>query len=121
MINKTALASILAFVITVPAFNIADARTAYDGSWSLSVVTQSGDCAPTYQFQLQIIDGIVSYQGPANVRGRVSSDGAVSVSVTTEGQHASGSGKLSRNSGRGRWTGRSSSERCFGLWTAQRY
>jgi hypothetical protein len=70
MINNTALASILAFVITVSTINIADARTAYDGSWSLSIVTQSGDCAPTYQFQLQVIDGIVSYQGPANVRGQ---------------------------------------------------
>jgi hypothetical protein len=121
MIFKSLRTSILAFAITISAFNIADARTAYDGSWSLSIVTQSGDCAPTYQFQLQIIDGIVSYQGPANVRGRVSSGGAVSVSVSTESQQASGSGKLSGNSGRGRWTGRSSGDRCFGLWTAQRY
>lgn len=121
MIIKIVRASILASIVIVPAVNIADARTAYDGSWSLSIVTQSGDCAPTYQFQLQIIDGIVSYQGPANVRGRVSSGGAVSVSVSTEGQQASGSGKLSPNSGRGRWTGRSSGDRCSGSWTAQRY
>ena len=121
MISKIVRAGILTFIITVPASNIADARTPYDGSWSLSIVTQSGDCAPTYQFELQIIDGIVSYQGPANVRGRVSSGGEVSVSVSTERQQASGSGKLSRNSGRGRWTGRSSGERCSGSWTAQRH
>lgn len=121
MINKAVGACILAFIITVPTIGIADARTDYDGSWSLSVVTQSGDCAATYNFQLRIVDGIVSYQGPADVRGRVSPRGAVSVSVSTESQRASGSGTLSRNSGRGRWTGRSTNERCSGSWTAQRY
>lgn len=121
MISKVARASLLALVIAVPGFNIAAARTAFDGSWNLSIVTQSGDCAPTYYFQLEIIDGIVTYRGSAKVRGRVKSDGAVSVSVSTEDQQASGSGKLSRNLGRGRWTGRSSGTRCSGTWTAQRF
>jgi hypothetical protein len=121
MINKVICTSMIAFVISITAFSIAAARTDYDGSWSLNVVTQSGDCAPSYQIQLQIIDGVVTYQGPANVRGRVSSAGAVSVSVSTESQRASGSGKLSRNSGRGQWSGRSNTERCSGSWTAQRY
>ncbi len=113
--------TILALALAASAFNSASAGTAYDGSWSLSVVTQSGDCAPSYYFQLQVINGVVHYQGPAKVQGHVSSGGAVSVSVSTESQHASGSGKLSGNSGRGRWSGRSATERCSGSWTAQRY
>lgn len=113
--------SVLAFVIAVAVTGTAAARTPFDGSWSLSVVTQSGDCAPTYQFQIEIVDGIVTYQGAAKVRGRVRPDGTVSVTVSTEDAQASGSGKLSRNFGRGHWSGRSSTARCSGTWTAQRY
>jgi hypothetical protein len=120
MLNMFRL-SIVALFMAVPALNAPGAATAYDGSWSLSVVTQSGDCAPSYYFQLQIINGVVNYQGPARVHGRVSSGGAVSVSVSTEAQQATGTGKLSGNSGRGRWSGRSSTERCSGSWTAHRY
>ena len=121
MINKILCASILTSFVTAPAFNVAHARTVYDGTWNLYVETQSGDCTPAYQFQVEVVDGIISYQGPASVQGRVSSDGAVSVSVSTETQRGSGSGKLTRGSGRGRWSGSSSTQRCSGSWTAQRY
>ena len=121
MINKVLGTTMLICVVITSASNVADARTDYDGTWSLFVETQSGDCAPTYEFEVQIIDGVVSYQGPANVRGRVSPGGAVSVSVSTEAQYGSGSGKLTRGSGRGHWSGRSTTQRCTGSWTAQRY
>jgi hypothetical protein len=121
MISKIVCATILTFVITVLAFNIAIARTDYDGSWSISIVTENGDCNRTYQFDVQIIDGSVRYQGPASVSGRVLSGGGVSVTASTEGQRASGSGNLSRASGRGRWTGRSDTSRCSGSWSARRY
>jgi hypothetical protein len=121
MIGNVARTSLLAFVIAISAVTGAAARSAFDGSWGLSVVTQNGDCAPSYHFQLEIVDGVVSYHGPATVRGRVKSDGTVSVTVSTEGQRASGSGKLSRSYGRGRWSGRSSGARCSGTWSAQRY
>ena len=120
MILKSVRTCILALATTILAFNIADARTPYDGSWSVSITTHSGDCVPTYQFQLQIINGIVSYRGPANVHGRISVGGAVNVSVSTESQQATGFGKLSGRSGSGRWTGRSSTNRCSGSWFAQR-
>ena len=119
-VRKIARASILAFAITVPSVNSAVASTAYDGRWSISVATESGDCGATYQFEIGVIEGTVSYQGPANVSGRVSAGGDVSVSISTQTQRASGSGKLSRTTGRGRWTGRSDTSRCSGSWTAQR-
>ena len=77
MINKILCATILTSFVTA---NVGHARTDYDGTWNLYVETQSGDCAPTYQFQIEVVDGIISYQGPASVQGRVSSGGAVSVS-----------------------------------------
>jgi hypothetical protein len=122
MIGKIVRASTLAFVITAPALNMTAASTVYDGSWSLSVVTNRGSCAPSYQFEIQIRNGVINYQGPASVNGRVSSGGEVRVSVSSEGNRASGSGKLSRTSGRGTWSGRSttSGEACSGHWSAHR-
>jgi hypothetical protein len=40
--------------------------------------------------------------------------------VAVQDKFASGSGRLSRTSGRGRWTGRSGQASCSGDWTAQR-
>jgi hypothetical protein len=121
MISDIARSSLLAIVVAVPAFTTMASAAPFDGSWNLTVTTQSGDCAPTYQFQLQIIDGAVTHQGPGDVRGRVRPDGSVSVTVRTQDQQASGSGRLSRNSGTGRWSGRSSTARCAGTWRAQRF
>jgi hypothetical protein len=119
MIGKIARAGILAFVIVAPALDTAAAGTAYDGSWSLSIVTQRGAC-DTYNFQVQIHNGIVSHPNLVKLRGRVSSGGGVRVSVSAGGKHASGSGRLSRTSGRGHWSGHSGGDRCSGSWTAQR-
>lgn len=121
MISKIARACILAFVITAPAFDIADARTAYDGSWSLAILTQRGACDASYQFQVQINNGNVTSPGLNKFRGRVSSGGGVRVSVTAGDRVASGSGRLTPTSGSGRWSGSSGSDRCSGDWTAQRY
>jgi hypothetical protein len=122
-IGKIVRASTLTFVFTTPlVVNMTAASTIYDGSWSLSVVTNRGSCAPTYQFEVQISNGVINYQGPASVNGRVSSGGEVRVSVSSEDNRASGSGKLSRTSGRGTWSGRSttSGEACSGHWSARR-
>ena len=121
MIGRIARASILALVITAPAVDIAAARSAYDGSWSLSIVTERGACDRSYNFGVDITDGIVSHPNLVRLRGRVSRGGAVRVSVSVQDKHASGWGRLSRSSGHGRWSGYSGSERCSGHWTAQRY
>jgi hypothetical protein len=119
MISKIARASILAFVIAAPAVDMAAAGTAYDGSWSLTIVTQRGAC-DTYNFRVQIHNGVVSHPNLVRLRGRVSSGGSVRVSVAAGDKTASGSGRLTRTSGRGNWTGRSGSDRCSGSWTAYR-
>lgn len=121
MIAKIARAGILGFVVAVAGSGIAAAGTAYDGTWNLSIVTERGSCDRTYYFQVQVANGIVSHPNLVRFRGRVSSGGFARLSVSVMDKHASGSGKLTRDAGRGRWTGRSGADRCFGHWTAQKY
>lgn len=121
MISKIARAGILAFAIAVPAFDTAAATSAYDGPWSLSIVTQRGDCDRTYHFNVQITNGIVTSPGLNKFRGRVSSGGRVRVSVSAGDKYAAGSGRLSRTAGRGSWAGHSGNARCSGYWTVQRF
>jgi hypothetical protein len=120
MISRIVRAGMLAVVIAAPAAGPANSATVYDGAWSLSIVTERGACDRTYYFQVQIANGIVSHPNLVKFRGRVSSGGGVRVSVSVMDKHAVGSGKLSRTAGRGRWAGRSGSDRCSGYWTAQR-
>ena len=39
----------------------AHARSAYDGSWVLAFVTQRGACDPTYNFTVNVSNGIVTH------------------------------------------------------------
>jgi hypothetical protein len=119
MIGHIARASILAFVITVPTVGGVAASTPYDGSWSLSIVTQRGAC-DAYNFPVNITNGAVTFPGLVKASGRVTAKGGVRVFVAAGGKSASGSGTLSLGSGGGRWTGRSGDARCSGSWTARR-
>src|SRR5215475_7321861 len=100
--------------------SVAHARSAYDGSWDLVFVTQRGACDATYNFSVNINDGIVTHPNLVRFRGNVARSGAVRASVTVQDKYASGSGRLSGASGRGTWSGYSGSGRCSGYWTAQR-
>jgi len=103
---------------TAPA---ARARTAFDGNWSVLVVTNSGSCDRAYRYALHINDGRISYDDPSiAVSGRVTPRGYVHVTVSAGGQSASGSGHLSADSGEGRWNGHSSTSACSGYWQAER-
>jgi hypothetical protein len=119
MIGTIARASVLAFVVTASTASVASAATAYDGRWSLSIVTQRGACE-TYNFPVDIANGNVTFPGLVRASGRVSAKGAVRVAVAAGDKSASGAGSLSLGSGSGRWTGRSGNSRCSGTWTAQR-
>jgi hypothetical protein len=109
----------LAFALAALSAGHAVAGTIYDGAWSISIVTERGAC-DRYNFPAQITNGRVTFPGLVKANGRVSRNGAVRVFVSAMGKTASGTGKLSRSSGRGRWAGRSGEDRCSGIWTAQR-
>lgn len=112
--------------ITVPAFVLcmlasgASARTPYDGWWNLTFLTQRGACDPSYNFTVQIRNGVVSHPNLVKFTGRVYRGGAVRASVTVRDKRASGSGRLSRAAGQGRWAGYSGKARCAGSWRATR-
>jgi hypothetical protein len=67
---------------------------------------------------VSISNGVIS--GPAGVSGRVSGNGAVTVSVSSGGSSGNGSGKLHGNSGGGSWTGHGTRGPCSGRWSASR-
>ena len=94
---------------------------AYDGIWSVSVVTVYGDCDRGYRYPLRIVGGHVlkADDDPVYaVAGAVGRGGVIGVTVAGGGQSAIGYGRLSRNAGRGVW--RTSNGRCSGQWTAER-
>jgi hypothetical protein len=99
----------------------ASAQRGFDGQWSVLIVTEQGVCDRAYRYGVTIRGGNVFYDGGVvNFSGRVASNGAVRVRVTASGAAANGSGRLSRNAGRGSWSGQSGGNRCSGYWTAER-
>jgi hypothetical protein len=117
---KNLLTSAIAASCLVTFVSVAQARSAYDGSWGLLFVTQRGACDPTYNFSVNITDGVVTHPNLVKFTGHVARLGAVRASVTVHDKFASGSGRLSSSSGRGAWSGYSGGARCSGYWTAQR-
>jgi hypothetical protein len=95
----------------------------FDGNWNVLIVTSSGPCDRSYRFGLSIRNGDIFYNGsaPVNLNGRVSGNGSLRVHVSAGAQSANGAGRLSREHGRGQWSGTGSSGSCTGSWTAQRH
>ena len=96
------------------------AGTRFDGAWNLVFMTQRGNCDPTYNFTVDVVNGNISHPNILTFRGRVAPSGAVVASVRVGQKYASGSGRLSGVSGGGAWSGRSGGTRCAGTWAAQR-
>jgi hypothetical protein len=97
--------------------------SAFDGPWSVLILTQSGACDRSYRYGVEIRNGEVLNAGgaPVDLAGRVAPNGAVRVTVAAGGQEAHGAGRLSRTSGGGRWEGHGSAGTCAGIWQAERH
>ena len=113
----TAAAIAAAFVAAIPF--AAQAANPYDGAWTVTIFTQSGNCPSSLRYGVRVVRGRVfgddqSYQ----VNGAVAPNGATRVTVSEQGQSASGTGRLSGSAGAGRW--RTSTGQCAGQWTAAR-
>ena len=92
--------------------------SAYDGTWSVAIYTQRGDCG-SVRVAAQIVGGrVYSKDESYQANGAVGANGVIRVSVASGRLSASGSGRLSANSGAGRW--RSSRGECSGSWSASR-
>src|SRR3977135_4004746 len=108
--------------IYVAVAGTAFAHTIYDGDWSVLIVTNSGACGSAYRYGVQIADGKGIYRGggKGTKQGRVTQKGAVTVTVRSGGQRASGSGRLTKVRGGGVWKGQGMGSTCVGTWVADR-
>lgn len=90
----------------------------YDGTWSVLVMTQKGDCDPGYRYPIRISNGQLVNAGDSafTITGKVGDTGAITVTVSAGGKSATGIGRLAGNEGGGMWTGGA----CSGSWTAER-
>jgi len=129
MISPSIRAFAVAMALTAgticSASSTAHAQAQFNGNWSVVIYTRSGSCDPSYRYGLSIYNGVVSGGGGASFSGRVTRSGAVSVLVSSGGQSARGSGRLSvdrRGNGRGSgsWRGSGSQGNCSGSWAASR-
>ncbi len=108
--------TIMATAIITPTASFAVPR--YEGLWSVSIVTEKGDCDRGYRYPIRISNGLLANAGNSvfTITGRVGGTGAITVTVSGGGRSASGSGRLAGNAGVGSWNGGS----CSGSWTAER-
>jgi hypothetical protein len=90
----------------------------YDGLWSVSIVTEKGDCDRGYRYPIRISNGVLANAGgnPFTITGKVVQTGAITVTVSSGSKSATGSGRLAGDIGEGQWTG----GECSGSWTAER-
>lgn len=94
---------------------------AFDGIWSVEIITYYGDCNRGYRYPLRIWQGrvIKADDDPNyNVAGLVARNGAIGVTVSSGSQTATGTGWLRGKVGAGIW--HTSNGQCSGRWTAQR-
>jgi hypothetical protein len=109
-----ALAAAAATLVSTTGFAV----PAYDGLWSVSIVTEKGDCDPGYRYPIRISNGSLANASDTAfvITGKVASTGAIVVTVSAAGKSATGSGQLAGAEGGGMWTGGA----CSGSWTAER-
>src|SRR5438477_8862435 len=91
-----AFAALAILAATVPASAPASARSNFDGTWSVLIVTQKGTCDRAYRYPVKINNGSVGYAGEASftVCGSVGDKGEVTVTVARGSQSANGTGRM---------------------------
>jgi hypothetical protein len=120
---KSSIVSGALFTLVAASATVATTSTyavpVYDGLWSVSIVTEKGDCDRGYRYPIRIENGALANAGSVTaitINGKVQPTGAITVIVSAGSKSASGSGRLSGDLGEGRWTG----GECSGSWTAER-
>jgi hypothetical protein len=108
----------LALAVAVPASKPAEAVPSYDGLWSVVIVTKQGLCDASYRAALRIKNGHLANAGSGSftITGKVEKSGAVTVTVSSGPNSATGTGRLHGKSGGGSWSGGP----CAGVWQAEK-
>jgi hypothetical protein len=81
--NKRLIAKVIGCACLTLA-TAAEARTSYDGPWNLVFVTQQGSCDPTYNFSVNINDGVVTHPNLVKFSGYVGRKARESTSSSIE-------------------------------------
>ena len=120
---KTSILSGALFTLVAASATVATTSTyavpAYDGLWSVSIITEKGDCDRGYRYPIRIQNGSLANAGSVTaitINGKVQPTGAITVIVSSGSKSATGSGRLSGDIGEGHWSG----GECSGSWTAER-
>lgn len=92
---------------------------AYDGTWSIEVITTAGTCDRAYRYGVRIANGEASYPGSDfTIAGRVAANGAVRATISRGSTSANVVGRLGREGfGNGTWKADGG---CSGNWNAER-
>lgn len=100
--------------------SMAKAAPAFDGNWSVLIITTKGDCDRGYRYPVRIVNGKVGYAGEASftVKGDVDDKGAITVTVARGDKYARGTGTLTSSEGSGAW--KTGGGECSGQWVAER-
>jgi len=114
-ISKLFCSSLIVSAFAFSAVPASAADNPYDGLWTVTIVTNSGNCEPTARYPLTVSEGRVTAPG-ADVTGKVGPQGLVRVSIGP----AFANGQLSGNTGSGKWNGASGGVPCSGRWEASR-
>jgi hypothetical protein len=111
-------AVVMAVLATLAPFCAAIAMPAFEGVWSVSIVTDTGACENGNGYAVRITDGVLSDASHIGfiISGTVRESGHVAWAVVYGNRNAAGSGRLSGKSGAGKWSGNS----CTGTWSAER-
>jgi hypothetical protein len=117
-------AAVLAAIAVPGAADASQARTArggaYDGTWNVMFTPQAGNCHASNTVPFAVAGTRVSSAGNGKVTGGISRNGSVSVRISVGASWANGNGRLTGNSGAGRWSGVITGDQCSGIWQATR-
>jgi hypothetical protein len=120
LLGNSALRGAFGALVAATAFTSTSSFAAprYDGLWSVSIVTEKGDCDRGYRYPIRISNGQLANAGDTAfaISGKVGETGAITVTVAAAGKSATGSGHLAGDMGGGHWSGGA----CSGSWTAER-
>jgi hypothetical protein len=116
--TRRAVCGLVALSAVLAASAATSAAPRYDGLWSVSIVTEKGDCDRGYRYPIRILNGLLANGGAAGftILGKVAPSGAITVTVSHGNASATGAGRLNGDTGAGYWHGGS----CSGTWSAER-
>jgi|HubBroStandDraft_5_1064220.scaffolds.fasta_scaffold92502_2 hypothetical protein len=120
-VSSTQPAAAQTAAVVAPAKQRITLTRAFDGVWSVSISTVNGSCPASLRYPAIISNGLVTRADGEfgyDISGAVYNTGGIIVTVSQNGQSATGRGRLNRTTGAGTWL--ASTGQCSGTWAAQR-